>query len=71
MKPDEMIEKKSLLRYLQSQMDDYKKAEEQYGGDDREVLSKLHAMIACKEMTEALLQEPVNLQKDGKVTVGF
>ena len=65
------INKSSLIRYLQSQMDDYKKAEGRYGADDREVLSKLDSMIACKEMAEALLNEPVNLQKDGKVTVGF
>ena len=28
-------------------------------------------MIACKNMVECLIGEPVNLQKDGKVTVGF
>jgi hypothetical protein len=60
-----------LLRYLQSQMDDYMKDEKRFGADDRFVEKKLDAMIACKEMVEALIGEPVNLQQDGKVTVGF
>lgn len=65
------ITKEDLLRYLQSQMDDFKKNEERYGIDDRIVEHKLDAMIACKEMVEALIQEPVNLRKDYRVTVGF
>ena len=32
---------------------------------------KLDAMIACKEMVESLIEEPVNLGLDGKVTIGF
>ena len=60
-----------LIRYLQSQMDDYKKYETRYGMDDRIVLNKLDAMIACKEMVEAMIQEPVNLGLDGTVTVGL
>jgi len=63
--------KEDLLRYLQSQMDDFKRNEERFGLEDRIVEHKLDAMIACKEMVEALIQEPVNLQKDGKVTTGF
>ena len=63
--------KERMIRYLQSQMDDFKKAEAIFGRDDRIVKDKLNAMIACKEMTEALLGVPVNLQLDGKVTVGF
>lgn len=59
-----------LLMYLQSQMDDFKKNEAKYGMD-RHTEHKLDAMIACKEMVEALIQGPVNLQKDGKVTVGL
>lgn len=60
-----------LLRYLQSQMDDFKKNEKRYGIGDRIVMKKLDAMIACKEMVEAVIQEPVNLRQDGTVTVGF
>jgi hypothetical protein len=52
-------------------MDDYKKYEEKFGAEDRMVRHKVEAMIACKEMVEALIGEPVNLQIDGKVTVGF
>lgn len=63
--------KEDLLRYLQSQMDDFKKWEQKLGIEDRYVGHKLDAMIACKEMVEALIQEPVNLQQDGKVTIGF
>lgn len=60
-----------LLRYLQSQMDDFKKDERRYGIGDRIVMKKLDAMIACKEMVESFIQKPVNLQQNGKVTVGF
>lgn len=66
-----MIAKEDLIRYLQSQMDDYKKNEMRYGMDDRIVEKKLDAMIACKEMVEAIIREPVNLQLDGKVTIGL
>lgn len=59
-----------LLKYLQSQMDDFKENEKKFGFD-RETKSKCDAMIACKEMVEALIEKPVNLRKDGKVTVGF
>ncbi len=59
-----------LLRYLQSQMDNFKESESKYGFD-RVTEKKLDNMIACKEMVEALIQEPVNLQKNGKVTIGF
>lgn len=63
--------KEQLLRYLQSQMDDFKRWESKFGIEDRVVQDKLDAMIACKEMAEALIGEPVNLQLDGKVTVGL
>ena len=62
--------KEDLLRYLQSQMDDFKKNEAKFGMD-RFTEHKLDAMIACKEMVEALIQEPVNLRQDGRVTTGF
>lgn len=63
--------KEMMIRYLQSQMDDFKKDEARYGIEDEIVESKLDAMIACKDMVEALIGEPVNLQMDGKVSVGF
>lgn len=61
----------AMLRYLQSMLDDFMKEKERYGSDNEWVLEKLTGMIACKEMVEALICEPVNLQLDGKVTVGF
>lgn len=60
-----------LIKYLQSQMDDFKKNEKRFGIEDSMVVHKLEAMIACKEMVEALIQKPVNLRQDGTVTVGF
>lgn len=63
--------KEQMIKYLQSMMDDFKKEEARFGSEDRIVNKKLDAMIACKEMVEALIGEPVNLQFDGRVTVGF
>ena len=63
--------KEQMLNYLQQMMDDFKKWEERFGLDDERVEMKLTGMIACKEMVEAFIHEPVNLQFDGKVTVGF
>ena len=60
-----------MINYLQSQMDDFEKYRKRYGDNDRIVEHKLDAMIACKEMVESLIGEPVNLQMDGRVTVGF
>ena len=64
------VTKDMMLRYLQMQMDAFKKDEERYGMSDY-LEHKLDAMIACKEMVETLIGEPVNLQQDGKVTVGL
>ena len=68
-----MMEK--MINYLQSMMDDFKNNEAKYDFENeiavKIVYEKLNAMIACKEMVEALIGEPVNLGHDGKVTVGF
>ena len=66
-----MISKTQMINYLQSRMDHFKKLESRYGIEDEYVQEKLDEMIACKEMVEALINEPVNLGLDGKVTVGF
>ena len=63
--------KEQMIAYLQSMMDSFKIEEAKYGIEDRVVKDKMHAMIACKEMVEALIGEPVNLGLNGKVTVGF
>lgn len=59
-----------LIAYLQEMMDEFKQEQEQFG-NDRGTMRKLDAMIACKEMVETLIGQPVNLRKDGQVTVGF
>lgn len=66
-----MATKEQMINYLQQMMDKVQDEIKQYGVDDRLVEHRIDAMIACKEMVEAFIQEPVNLQKDGKVTVGF
>lgn len=65
------ITEKQMLDYLQAKLTRFQKEEAKYGMDDRAVSQMFDDMIACKEMVEALIQKPVNLQKDGKVTVGF
>lgn len=66
-----VVKAEDMLRYLQSMLDDVKTLESMYDPHDRILNAKIDAMIACKEMVEALIQEPVNLQLDGKVTTGF
>lgn len=63
--------REQMLAYLQSMMDEFKKREERFGIRDEYTIDILDKMIACKEMVETLIGEPVNLRKDGKVTVGF
>lgn len=63
--------REQMINYLQAQLTDFNKNLERYGADDRIVGKKFDAMIACKEMVEAIIGEPVNLQKDGVVTVGY
>ena len=60
-----------MITYLQAKMNKFKTLEAKYGFEDREVQQLLDEMIACKEMVEAIIEQPVNLQQDGKVTVGF
>lgn len=63
--------KEAMLKYLQSVMDDFKREEARYGLEDRVVRDKLVGALACRQMAEVLIREPVNLGLDGKVTVGF
>ena len=65
------ITRETLLNYLQSQMNDFKKCEARLGIENEWTIHKLDAMIACKEMVEAIIEEPVNLRMDGTVTTGF
>lgn len=63
--------KEQIIAYLQQSLDEYLADREQYGADDRVVQHRFYEMIGAKELAEVLLREPVNLQKDGKVTTGF
>ena len=67
---EKMISASAMLGYLQSMLDSYRIEKERYG-DHPYLETKLDALIGCKEMAEALIGLPVNLGKDGKVTVGF
>lgn len=62
--------KEQMIAYLQSRLDDFKKDEARYGMDDF-TEKKLDGLLACKDMVEALIGEPVNIGLNGKVTVGF
>lgn len=65
------ITKEGMLNYLQQMIDKVQTDITKFGKEDRMVEHRIDAMIACKEMVEAFIQEPVNLGLDGKVTVGF
>lgn len=65
------ITEKQMLDYLQAKLTKFEKMAARYGMDDKEVCRMFDDMIACKEMVEALIGQPVNLQQDGLVTVGF
>lgn len=67
----ESVPTEVLLRYLQSMLDDFIECRERWGSDDKIVHDKLIGMLACKDMVEALIHTPVNLQMDGRVTTGF
>lgn len=60
----------SMINYLQYKLNQFEKENAKYGMD-KHTEALFDEMIACKEMVEALIEMPVNLQKDGKVTVGF
>lgn len=62
--------KEAMINYLQGMLDRVKSEEKNFGRTtfwDR----KVDEMIACKEMVEAIICEPVNLGVNGKVTVGI
>lgn len=65
-----MIEIDKMIDYLQSQLDDLTKEIERFGLEDRIVKKKMDQLLGNKDMVEALIGQPVNLQQDGKVTIG-
>ena len=63
--------KDRMLRLLQERLTDYLAEKAKFGPDDRIVVKKFSEMIGCKEMAEVLIGLPVNLGRDGIVTVGY
>ena len=62
------ITAKQMLAYLQRGLDEYRKNEEK-GHPFAEM--QLNWLIGQKEMVETLIEAPVNLQIDGRVTIGI
>lgn len=62
-----------MINYLQHKLTKFQEMLEKKGDYYREseIARAMDEMLACKEMVECLIQKPVNLQKNGKVTVGF
>lgn len=65
------VKSEEMIYYLQCMLDDFMAEKKRYGASDRIVLRKMDAMLACKEMVENMIGVPVNMQMDGKVTLGF
>ena len=62
--------KEQMIAYLQEQFTRYLEDAKRYGDEERMVVKEFNALIANKEMAEALIGEPVNLRKSGQVTLG-
>ena len=70
----EFVKTESMINWLQMLLDEFMeetKDESEIAFKDRVVHAHLIAMLGCKEMVEALIEEPVNLGKNGIVTTGF
>lgn len=64
--------KERMLDYLQNKLTKFQEMlEKKDYYRESEINRAMDEMIALKEMVEYLIQQPVNLRKDGKVTVGF
>ena len=64
------ITAEQMIAYLQERMNRVKEMERK-GYPEELIVKAIDEMISCKEMVETLICEPVNLQQDGRVTVGF
>ena len=58
-----------LINGVQTMFNAFLEDKERFGIEYAE--SKLDWAIGCKEMVEMMIQKPVNLKMDGRVTVGF
>ena len=68
---DKNIPMSMMLTYLQEGLDRLRFDIGKYGMNDKHVQKDMDRLLACKEMTEILCGVPVNLQLNGKVTIGF
>jgi hypothetical protein len=62
---------KKMIAYLRHQMNEFKKLEKMFGDEDERTISAMNQMIGAKELVEAVIEKPVNLQIDGQVTIGL
>ncbi len=65
------VETKEMLDLLQEYFTEAMEARKTLGADDERARMSISWCIGMKEMVEALICAPVNLQMDGKVTVGY
>lgn len=69
MKMMRTVTEEELLNGLQALMNQYIKYRDRYGEEDTLTMMYYEWMIGAKELVEMVLECPVNLQKDGKVTL--
>ena len=60
-----------MIEFLEESTERFERCRKVLGREDRETVRRFDEMISQKELVEALIGMPVNLRKDGKVTVGF
>jgi len=65
------INAEDMLNLLQEYWTEAHKLIEDFGREDGRAKMHVGWCIGMKEMAEALIGVPVNLRKDGKVTIGF
>ena len=68
---NKQVSQETMLNYLQMMLTAWKLDVDRYGRSDRQVQKDLDRMCACKSMVETLIGVPVNLEINGRVTVGF
>lgn len=63
--------KEQIKSYLEAMIKKYEREVECFGRDSQYANEIFDEMIGAKELAEVLLQEPVNLGRDGIVRFGF
>ena len=65
------ITQTQMLDYLQTSLNAWLADKAHYGMEDRMVKKDMDRLLGCKCMVETLIGQPVNLQLDGNVTLGY